>query len=210
MQGGQIVMMDEVLKPLFGSNASLELRKQGGYRLKCVDRFRFPLLATEFDDADRAGDQFPRAQRSDDQGGRRRMAGFGDPPSIRRLHLMGRNHDRLLALFTHREYWVSTSEADNCERVGVWRVGSRWPLGDQHRGPEAVVIAAQEAGVRVELLDDLSQHLFAHLGSGGCRRLHQSLRNSGDEIARHGSLPMTWCVRLRLPSGRSIRRLSKG
>ena len=84
------------------------------------------------------------------------MAAFGDPPSIGTLHLFGRNQDRLLAMFTHREYRVSTSEVDNCERVGVWNVGSRWPLGDQHRGPEAVVIAAQEAGVRLELLDELS------------------------------------------------------
>lgn len=122
------------------------------------------------------------------------MAAFGDPPSIGTLHLFGRNQDRLLAMFTHGEYRVSTSEVDNCERVGVWNVESRWPLGDQHRDPEAVVIAAQEAGVRLELLDELSQHLFAHLGSGGCCRLHQSLRSSGDEIARHGSLPMVWCV----------------
>jgi hypothetical protein len=40
------------------------------------------------------------------------------------------------------------------------------------------------------LLDELSQHLFAHLGSGRCRRLHKSLRNRGEEIARRGSLPM--------------------
>jgi len=30
MQSGQIVMLDEVLKPLFGGNASLELRKKLG------------------------------------------------------------------------------------------------------------------------------------------------------------------------------------
>jgi hypothetical protein len=60
------------------------------------------------------------------------MAALGDPPSIGTLHLFGCNHDGLLAMFTHREYRVSTSEVDNCERVASWNVESRWPLGDQH------------------------------------------------------------------------------
>ena len=74
------------------------------------------------------------------------MAAFGGPLSVGTVHLFGRNHDRLLALFPQRQYGVSISEVDNCERVGVWNVGSRWPLGDQRRDPEAVVIATSILG----------------------------------------------------------------
>jgi hypothetical protein len=52
-----------------------------------------------------------------------------------------------------------------------------------------MVVVAQEAGVRVVVLDELSQHLLADLGGGGCRRLDQSFRDGCDQVARHGSLP---------------------
>jgi hypothetical protein len=49
-------------------------------------------------------------------------------------------HERLPAVFTLGEHWVSAAELDDGHRIRVRNVYSRRPLGNQHRGPDVVVM----------------------------------------------------------------------
>lgn len=189
-QTGQIVVLSEMAKPLFGRNAGLELCEQGCDCLECVYRFRLPLPAAALDEAEDTGGQRPRDQRG---GGHQRSAAATAPrdgASETTVFVKAVNHHQIFAAFAQRQGRVLAGEGDNAKRIRIRDVEPRRPLRGQHRGPDVVVAVAQEAVVQIEVLDKLCEDLFAGLGRS-CRGRFQQLVGNGsdkDQIAPHSVL----------------------
>src|SRR5262249_1269371 len=150
----------------------LKLREQGGDGFQRVDLFLLPLPVAVLDEAENAGGRLAR----DQWGGRNGWRGGLRSPDPALERAVGRSwpdDDRLPALFALGQNRCGTGEVANGHRVRVRNVAARGPLGDQYRGPNLVVVVAQEAGVQIELPDELLEHVLTHPGRGGARRLHQ-------------------------------------
>ena len=97
--------------------------------------------------------------------------------SIVRLVVVGgrfrTEDDGFLLMLGEREDRVGVGEVDDGERVRVRDAGTDRPLGDQYRGVNAVIVAAQEADVDIEVLDEVGQHPLTHLDRGGRIHRHQ-------------------------------------
>ena len=182
VQAGQIVVFSQIAKLFFGGDAGLQLSKQGGDRLERVDLFLLPLPGPELDEPEHTGGRLPRDQRSGRHRGRRGLLVAAHPAlEVPSAALLRPDHHRLPAVFAHRKYRVGAGEMDDGLRIGVRRVRSRWPLRNQHRSPDVVVMVTQEAGVHVELLDELCEYLLADLSRRGSGGLHQLGSNGGDD-----------------------------
>ncbi len=72
-----------------------------------------------------------------------------------------------------RENRISVGEVDDGERVRVRDSGTDRPLGNQYRGANAVIVAAQKADVDIEVLDEVGQYPLTHLNRGGRVHPHQ-------------------------------------
>ena len=55
---------------------------------------------------------------------------------------------------------VGAGERDDAERIRIGDNSPRWPLGNQDRGAGNMVVAAQEAQIDSEILDQLTQQLL--------------------------------------------------
>ncbi len=119
------------------------------------------------------------------------VLGSAEPARQGMAGLVRPYHHRFPAVFALGEHRVGAGEVDDGQGIGVRHVGSRRPFGNQDRGPDVVVVVAQETGVHIELLDELRENLFTHLGRSGCRSLHQPRGDGGDDevqAARQGVL----------------------
>jgi hypothetical protein len=68
---------------------------------------------------------------------------------------------------------ISIAEVDDGEWVRVRDSGADRPLGNQYRGVNSVIIAAQKADVDIEILDEVGQDALTRLGRGGRVDPHQ-------------------------------------
>src|ERR1700758_1796425 len=191
VEAGQIVVLGQIAELFLGRDTGLKLSEQGGDGFQRVDLFLLPLPVAVLDEAENAGRRLTRDQWS----GRDRGRGGGlrspDPAPERAVGLFGPDHDRFPAEFASGQNRVGAGEVDNGHRVRVRDVDARWPLGHQYRGPNVVVVVAQETGVQIELLDKLLEYVLTHPGRGRARRLHQLGGDGGDDeiqAAWHGLL----------------------
>lgn len=183
VEPGQVVMLGQVTELLLRRDPRLQLREQRGHRLEGVDLLLLPLSGAEFDEAQHAGGLLPRHERGGRDRRRSHLLGTAAPALKGPIVLLGPDHHRLPAVLALRQHRVRTGEVHHRLRVGVRNIHPRRPFGDQYRGADVVVVMAQEAGVHVELLDELGQNPFTDLRSGGRGRLHQlGSYGSDDEV----------------------------
>ena len=76
-------------------------------------------------------------------------------------------------MLSERENRISVGEVDHGERVRVGDPGTERPLGNQYRGANAVIVAAQKANVDIEVLDEVGQYPLTHFNRGGRVHPHQ-------------------------------------
>src|SRR5271156_3525613 len=172
VQTGQIVVLGEVAKLLFGCDPCLKLCKQRGDGLDRVEFVGPPLFAAKFHAGELAGrdsprDQWCRGRRGrGDPGGIEAPAvvGAGNPAWVSRLGRFWPDHDQVLPVLAQRQDGVGAAEV--CDRLGVRAcvVTSRWPRRDQPGNPDFVVVMAQKRSVDIEMLDELGEHLLVHVG----------------------------------------------
>ena len=173
VQAGEVVVFGKVAQLVFGAHPRLQLGEQRSDRLERVEFFGSPVAVAELDEAEHPGRDVAGQQRHARHRCRRDLPTLVD----RALVVVGgrfrTENDGFLLMLSERENRISVGEVDDGERVRVRDPGTDRPLGNQYRGANAVIVAAQEADVDIEVLDEVGQHPLTHLDRGGRVHPHQ-------------------------------------
>jgi hypothetical protein len=173
VQPGQVVVFGKVAQLFFGEYARLQLREQRSDRLERVEFFMSPVTVAELDEAEYAGGDIAGQQRHARHRCSRDVSAFVDGPLVVVGGGFRTENDGFLLMLSQCENRIGVGEVDHGERVGVRDSGTYWPLGNQYRGANAVIVMAQEADVDIKVLDQVSQHPLAHLNRVGRVHAHQ-------------------------------------
>jgi hypothetical protein len=150
VQSRQIIVLGQVTKLIFGLDAGLDLREQGGDRHQRVEFGRAPVADAELDESEHAGGDLTGQQWNAGHGGGRHVPALLDGALVV-LRRLGAKHRRFLEVFGKLEHGIGVGEVDQLERIDLSDVGSRWPLRDQPGGVKSVVVVAKKADVHVKV-----------------------------------------------------------
>ena len=110
-----------------------------------------------------------------------------------KLCCVGRNNRRRFKFLGYHA--VGVGERNLRQRIRVGNRIPRWPFGNQHRSPKAVIIVTQKRGVGLELLNELREQPFAYPrrgGRAGPRHLGDYPGDDAEKAVRHGASYHMW------------------